>query len=328
MSAAPAIDLNEGLVAHYTFDGHLEDSSANSHDGTANGKLAYVKGASGQALQLNGTDGYVKLDKFTEDFSAGITISVWASFDQGSGSWARIVDLGNGAGSDNILLARDGYSSTLCFEVYSPSSTRNTYTQKVEVRSGIKYGELNHILVRAKPDGGSYKTEFYINGIKQQTVDGYGNASDGTNLPRAITRSNATIAKSNWSSDGLFKGVQDELRIYNRYLSDQEVQAVRDVSAPVTKYHFDPINGTTPKGRAYIKGFTVSLQGADDLSGIRSLQYRINSGAWTEYTKPFEIYAANALKLEYYSTDRAGNTETSMNVMDFAQGTFTGAGSY
>ncbi|MFC4810198.1 type VI secretion system tube protein Hcp [Paenibacillus sp. GCM10023250] len=98
-------------------------------------------------------------------------------------------------------------------------------------------------------------------------------------------------------------------------------------SSVTTKYHFEPIYAKTAKGNTYIAGFTVSLKAAAANSLVDRTKYRINGGAWTDYSAPFAIYADSTHTLEYYSTNVDGDAEKA-NVMDFDAGTFTGNGSY
>jgi hypothetical protein len=103
-----------------------------------------------------------------------------------------------------------------------------------------------------------------------------------------------------------------------------------DKTAPVTKYHFDPIYANDYSGRLYIKGYTTTLRATDNVSGsgVNTIQYRINGGTWIAYTSPFTVYAGVTHTVEYYSTDIAGNVESPINKMDFDTGTFTGAGKF
>lgn len=48
---------------------------------------------------------------------------------------------------------------------------------------------------------------------------------------------------------------------------------------------------------------------ATDRSGIKMIAYRVGRGAWRAYTKPLKLTRANARKLSFYATDRAGNRE-------------------
>ncbi|MFC5703473.1 OmpL47-type beta-barrel domain-containing protein [Cohnella faecalis] len=97
-----------------------------------------------------------------------------------------------------------------------------------------------------------------------------------------------------------------------------------DKTSPVTRYGLQKIEAVNKKGTTYIAGFKVTLKPEDQLSGVSHTFYRINGGGWTAYTDPFEISANNTRTLEYYTVDNAGNVEIS-NVMDFVNGTFTGA---
>lgn len=110
----------------------------------------------------------------------------------------------------------------------------------------------------------------------------------------------------------------------------KSIELKLDKTAPVTLYHFDPIFAVNSAGQPYIKGFTVSLRAADSDPGssVGTTLYRINGGAWTAYTGPFQVFAGFTMTVEYYSTDQAGNTEGPMNKMDFVRGVFTGAGSF
>jgi hypothetical protein len=87
-----------------------------------------------------------------------------------------------------------------------------------------------------------------------------------------------------------------------------------DKTAPVTLYHLDPLYDKTAQGKTG--------------SGIKSIQYRFNGGAWIRYTSPLIILAGETHTVEYFSTDNAGNTESPINKMDFDKGIFTGAGKY
>ncbi|WP_248927065.1 carboxypeptidase-like regulatory domain-containing protein [Paenibacillus hamazuiensis] len=96
-----------------------------------------------------------------------------------------------------------------------------------------------------------------------------------------------------------------------------------DKTLPVTKYNLDPVQSTSSSGRTYISGFKVTLTPTDNQSTVTGTVYRINGSSWQPYSAPFEIQAATAKTVEYYSTDGAGNKE-SINLMDFIRGIFTG----
>lgn len=110
----------------------------------------------------------------------------------------------------------------------------------------------------------------------------------------------------------------------------KSIELKLDKTLPITLYHFDPIFAVNQAGRPYISGFTVTLRATDPDpgSGVSGTLFRINGGAWTTYTGPFQVHAGFTMTVEYYSIDQAGNMEGPMNKMDFVRGIFTGAGSF
>src|SRR5207253_4110470 len=66
------------------------------------------------AYSFNG--GHVALPGGFGDFSQGLTIEAWVK-PTSAGNYARIVDLGNGQASDNIVFMRRGTTNTLSLEV-------------------------------------------------------------------------------------------------------------------------------------------------------------------------------------------------------------------
>jgi len=118
--------------------GEVVDSSGNHLDGTARGGVDTVMAGVCRAGYFDGVDDYIELPVINEDFSRGFTVMAWVDF-QGSGSWERIIDFGNGANDDNILFARQGTTNNLVFEVYNGDISGG----KVVAVDGIKSG-LHH----------------------------------------------------------------------------------------------------------------------------------------------------------------------------------------
>ncbi|MGV6831972.1 MAG: DUF4214 domain-containing protein [bacterium] len=58
------INLTNGLVAHYEFEGNADDSSGNENHGTQYGGVSYVDGVIGQAGNFDGIDDYIGVDSF------------------------------------------------------------------------------------------------------------------------------------------------------------------------------------------------------------------------------------------------------------------------
>ncbi|MET8252981.1 ThuA domain-containing protein [Micromonospora sp. NPDC005197] len=88
--------------------------------------------------------------------------------------------------------------------------------------------------------------------------------------------------------------------------STKTVSVKIDATAPVTTATFAPANdagwhnGTIP----------VVLTSTDAGSGVKTVEWSLDGGAWTPYSKPVEVTGDGQHELLYRSTDKAGNAET------------------
>ena len=64
---------------------------------------------------------------------------------------------------------------------------------------------------------------------------------------------------------------------------------------------------TAPVVTASVTDRTVTISATDDDSGVASVEYQLDSGAWTPYTEPITV-DAGAHTVSYRATDAAGNT--------------------
>jgi len=62
----PAFAQEDGLVAHWKFDGDASDSSGNAYDAEENGDVGYVDGKFGQALDLESDAAYLVVENNVE----------------------------------------------------------------------------------------------------------------------------------------------------------------------------------------------------------------------------------------------------------------------
>ncbi len=94
-------------------------------------------------------------------------------------------------------------------------------------------------------------------------------------------------------------------------IEDVKVLVVRvDNTAPVTEIIIGDPKYTAADGKMYITGAsTFTLTAADNLSGVRATEYRIDGGNWTAYT-PFTLAGEGSHIIDYYSKDNVGHTET------------------
>ncbi|KPJ73463.1 MAG: hypothetical protein AMS14_06485, partial [Planctomycetes bacterium DG_20] len=124
VSGPAQADLKDGLVSFYNFEvaGDLGLDMMGNHPGVVMGPTPadgdQQAGKVGMAMNFEQTDGnYVDLADGFADFTTGITVAAWVNFESYS-NWSRIVDIGNGAGVDNFLIANRGTSDDVRWEVH------------------------------------------------------------------------------------------------------------------------------------------------------------------------------------------------------------------
>ncbi len=164
----------------------------------------------GAALSFNGSNNYVQLPATGfSNFSNGLTFEVWA-YPTSVASYQRFFDFGNGAGSDNLLLARSGTSNDLVFQSYNGT----TAGALIYAPNAIQLNTWQHFAVVLQPSG---LVTLYKNGVA--IGEGY------SAVPRNVNRTLNYLGHSNWSSDGYYGGRLDDVRVYNRALSATEIAA-------------------------------------------------------------------------------------------------------
>eukprot|EP01061_Rhynchopus_euleeides_P026836 TRINITY_DN436_c0_g4_i1.p1 TRINITY_DN436_c0_g4~~TRINITY_DN436_c0_g4_i1.p1 ORF type:complete len:922 (+),score=200.92 TRINITY_DN436_c0_g4_i1:25-2766(+) len=133
--------------------------------------------------------------------SAGVTILSYTP-------WARIIDFGNGAAQDNILITLRGSTKQLAVHVY-----RQGLMQEVVCPNDVSllsFFTLDVVLLRAEGSATQGTAAIYINGLE---------CANGTlHLPELVLRNKNLIGRSNWG-DAPFDGSVQSLHITTCSLS-------------------------------------------------------------------------------------------------------------
>ena len=178
------------------------DSSGNGNNGMIYGS-SRVAGHSGSAIQFDSVSDYITLPASNSIVSdeSGITISLWVKADSVQASQPRITSLFRSAGLTgfNIGIIDSEWAS------YSATDDGGTW-----LKSGVETDSDWHHIV-ATNDGTTHR--IYIDGIERNSRDqGFSVGATAAVIGRAT--SDASLA---------FKGIVDEVRIYNRAISGSEV---------------------------------------------------------------------------------------------------------
>ncbi len=220
-NSSVAVEANLNTAFRFDETGGItaSDASGNGNNGTlVNGVQPGFTGKVLRADKFDGAAGHVALPNGYSDFTAGMTVALWANPTTSLTSWARFIDLGNGAGSDNILFARNGTSANLTFEVRLGTPTAGQIT----ANGVLALNQWQHFAVTMDASG---NVIIYKNGVAVQT-------GTLTGVPNIVTRTNCYIGRSDFPQDGYFQGKLDDFRIYNRVLTPDAILALASGGGP------------------------------------------------------------------------------------------------
>jgi len=201
-------------IAYWKFDNSLSDETGNNSGTFQGGTTAYTTGHSEQAIKLNGNNQYVDAgNNASTSIAGGLTITAWINPDSfGQGGYGRIVDKGSDAvtPATGYSLFVDGSSNRLAYVVYGGSvvnSNPNTIATGQWQHAALAYDETLQTVT------------FYVNGLQEGSSTYAQNPADSYAY-------NLVIGIRDKDKNRDFDGSIDELRIYNRALTSEEIQAV------------------------------------------------------------------------------------------------------
>ena len=190
----------------YTFSPATKTySSVAAHQTAQNYNVLTSMTMPGNALSFDGTDDYVNLGTVNIN-STNFTMMGWIRWDSFQ-NFSRVLDMGNGSNSNNILLCNQLTTNTLDFEIFN-----GTTSQSLVVANALTLGQYIHVAAVLN-SGTMY---LYTNGTLAGTKTGV--------TFNNIARSNCYMGKSNWTGDGPFNGIVDEFSIWNVALSNTQIQ--------------------------------------------------------------------------------------------------------
>lgn len=205
-------DITTGLVAWYRFEGNVNDSSGNNYTGTPT-NITYGTGKLGQDAVFNGGTSYITVPGLTGNLPSGTTprtVSFWAK-PSSTASHGDIVSWGSNytAGHRFSVLMQAGGRLDLIGQ--SDDHTSNYY---------FSAGQWTHVTVTFN---GTSTLIFYVNGQPYATVPVAGlNTDAGYPLVMGMNVAGG--------SGEYFNGDVDEVRIYNRVLTANDVQQLYSYS--------------------------------------------------------------------------------------------------
>lgn len=219
------------------------------------------------ALRFSGTPDYAKLPDGVY-FNGDFTIECWV-YPTAFTNWSRIIDFGNGAGGNNVLLSY----------THGSTGTPALYVEGIQFYAANSI-PLNHWTHIAATLNGNAAT-IYING----------EVSQSSSLPRPTNtlRTRNYIGRSNWGTgDPDASAIFDDLRIWSVARSASEIQSKMNTE----------LNGTETGLEVY---FTFNQGTAcGDNTTITTINDIAPSGGFTDATLYyFDMYNGCASNLTY-----------------------------
>jgi YD repeat-containing protein len=204
-----------GLVAAYGFNEgsgvQVTDASGQGNTGTISSATWNSAGKFGAALSFDGTTSWVTVaDAASLDLTTGMTIEAWVNPSAGTG-WRTVVLKEDSAGLAYSLYSANNASRPAGY-------VHTTGDIGVNGTSAAALNTWTHLAVTF--DGATLR--LFANGVQVSTL-AVGAAAIATNGALRIG------GNSVWGE--YFKGLIDEVRIYNRALSAAEIQT--DMTTPI-----------------------------------------------------------------------------------------------
>jgi len=261
VSLALAINLQDGLVAYYPLNGDAKDHSGNNNDANIVGSITFNNGVFHNAAIFDGTS-HLLIDNFYFPISTG-SISMWVNVSPQA---------------DGIGYAID--SETNFRSVFSYDTINDTFRAGHPEIPLIKNCWVLYTYIYENGYSSSGTRKVYENGELKMSDNGYSNNFE---IPSEITGMNGSTigcgihhySDKPTANDYFYKGMIDDVRIYNRALSEAEVKSLYEEANPevlICSFDNNRLEGKIVTDSSVL-GYTASVGGAT----IKATPYNITS---------------------------------------------------
>ena len=172
-------------------------------------------GKLGSALRFDGSDDYLTLPEVAlTGLDLGMTFAAWVNW-SGGGSWQRIFDIGRDS-SRYMFLTPMSTDGSLRFAI----ATGGFPTEQRLDAPALSPDTWSHVVVTLQDGSG----KLYVNGklVDSRKID---------LLPSQVLGDNRWLGRSSFVGDPYFAGHMDEVAVYGRALTGDEIAAMADPSA-------------------------------------------------------------------------------------------------
>jgi photosystem II stability/assembly factor-like uncharacterized protein len=207
------------MVAFYPFNGNANDETGNGNNGTVDGATLTADrfGNADKAYSFDGVNDKISGNVDGSLFSEHKTISLWAVISEPESYSPRIAGIGSaGTPAQYYSSILEGTASPRRIQFYSYGSVADGYSATLVQNSN----EWHNYAVTF--DGS--KVKIFIDGVLDKE----------TSTSETLVSLTSAILQIGYSDNNLdwFEGKIDDIRIYNRALSNAEVQALYNAEKP------------------------------------------------------------------------------------------------
>ena len=213
--------VEDRLLGHYKFDENTFDYSTNNNHGILVGNAIYLDGKINQALSFN--SGRVETE--IPDVPRDMTYSAW--FKKTTSNWESIAIIGNRRSTRGWMLYRNSGDTAGYFRWYqhylTTSDTITSYRAWPGI-SNLQVGVWYNIVATRTQDGYS---NLYLNGELFVASTPPSNFVDWV-----YSEANISIASGQGSGSTSWQATEmilDEVRIYERILSEEEIKLIYEL---------------------------------------------------------------------------------------------------
>ncbi len=217
------VDLQNGLMVYFPFSGNASDVSGNGKHGTVNNAILTKDrcGKPNSAYSFNGTNAYIEIPASTLQ-TQYYSYSIWVNASEipGTGKYTYPFAIGSTGGGQNIALTNNSMNGWAGGGYNSGTPSLSLVAKGSQPSVNVWY----HIVFIRDTS----KIKLYINGVLNTYEVNYSGAtpSTGGNMPNYGSSPKALIGNRDLSSAFYFKGLIDDLRVYNRVLNQAEIDSL------------------------------------------------------------------------------------------------------
>jgi PGF-CTERM protein/uncharacterized repeat protein (TIGR01451 family) len=278
LSGSAMASSDEVLILHFDEGSGTiaRDSSGSGNDGTIYG-ATWVDGKYGKALSFDGVDDYVQVpDSDSLDITGAITIEAWIFLREFKSPYSMIISKG-AYGTDKgaeyeITVDPSGY-----YEVYRLKN--DNYGAEYDIYQ-FSPNTWYHFAITFNKNEGEVKT--YVNGILQRKW------SKSNNIYDSVRPLLFGVQEHKVGSKGYyFHGIIDEIYVYNRALSAEEIKTLYDGKKPALTLTKSASPSTIQEGETTTISIRVENTGSGDAKAVAvtdtiPMGFKIISGSKSE----------------------------------------------